>query len=100
MGAREEKVTQKGADPKKETRITKPMSPMKNFVERCLQPVMEYLFMRDHSYSIVILQTKGERVHLITVKSRSRWMSRERKGSEFRVSGFELNCELTNWTIN
>lgn len=94
MGAREEKVIQKGADPRKEIRITKPMSPMKNFVERCLQPVMEYLFMRDHSYSIVILQTKGERVHLPTVKCRSGWMSRERKGSEFRVSSFELECKV------
>jgi hypothetical protein len=78
MGAREEKVNQKGADPRKETRITKPMSPMKNFVERCLQPVMEYLFMRDHSYSIVTPKAIGERVHFLTVKSRSSWMSRDK----------------------
>jgi hypothetical protein len=65
MGAREEKVTQKGADPRKETRITKPRRPMKNFVERCFQPVTEYLFTRDQSYSIVTLQAKGERVHLV-----------------------------------
>lgn len=77
MGAREEKVTQKGADPRKETRVTKPRSPMKNLVERCFQPVMEYLFTRDQSYSIVTLQAVSERLHLITVKSRSCWMSRE-----------------------
>jgi hypothetical protein len=52
---------------------------MKNFVERCFHPVMEYLFTRDQSYSIVILSVKGEKVHLITVKSTSGWMSRDKK---------------------
>ncbi len=95
MGAREEKVTQKGADPRKETRITKPMSPMKNFVERCLQPVMEYLFTRDHSCSIVTLQVKGERVHLTTVKCRSGWMSRDKKvqSVECRVQRWKKSAE-------
>ena len=65
MGVSEEKVIQKGADPRKETRITKPRNPMKNFVERFFQPVMEYLFTRDQSYSIVILQPT-ERVKVFT----------------------------------
>ena len=95
MGEREEKVTQKGADPRKETRITNPRSPVKNLMERCFQPVMEYLFTRDKPYSIVTLQAKGERVHLPTVKCRSGWMSRERKGSEFRVSSFELERKIS-----
>ena len=63
MGDKEEKVTQKGADPKKETRTTKPSNPRKNLVERFFQPVMEYLFIRDQSYSMANLQVKGETVH-------------------------------------
>ena len=81
----EEKVIQKGADPRKETRITKPRNPMKNFVERFFQPVMEYLFTRDQSYSIVTLQTKGERVHLVIVKCRFCPMSRDKKVQDKRV---------------
>ena len=92
MGEREEKVTQKGFDPKKDTRPTKHKSPRKNLEERCFQPVLEYLFTRDKLYSIMTPPGVKLTNYLTTVKSRSGWMSRGKK--EFEVSGLRFRVGM------
>ena len=49
MGVRDEKVTQNGADPRKETRITRLSTNRKNLMEQFFQPVTEYRFTQDQS---------------------------------------------------
>jgi hypothetical protein len=47
MGVREENVTQKGADPRNETRIIRLSKNRKNLIEECFHPVTEYRFTLD-----------------------------------------------------
>ena len=75
----EEKVNQKGAGPREEARITRPKSPMKNFVERFFQPVMEYLLTRDQAESMTTLPSASESVHYSIVKCTFSRMSRDKK---------------------
>ena len=49
--------TQKGGDPRKETKPTRLSRKKENFREECFQPVAEYRFTRDHSYCMAGLQS-------------------------------------------
>jgi hypothetical protein len=49
MGIREENVTQKDAEPRKETKIIRPSKNRKNLMEQFFHPVTEYRLTRDQA---------------------------------------------------
>jgi hypothetical protein len=55
IGLKEEKVTQNGADPSREMRITRLNRNRKNLMEQFFHPVTEYLFTWDQSYCMMFL---------------------------------------------